>query len=47
MREAAAAVNASIRVKNQKAVEESMDRLQKSCDDCHAVFKEEEKKPDK
>jgi hypothetical protein len=47
MREAAAAVNASIRVKNEKAVSETMDRLQKSCDDCHAIFKEEEKKPEK
>ena len=47
MREAAAAVNASIRVKNEQAVSESLDRLQKSCDDCHAVFKEEDKKPEK
>jgi hypothetical protein len=44
MREAAAAVNASARVKNAKAVSEAMDRLQESCDHCHAIFKEEKKK---
>jgi cytochrome c556 len=48
MREAAAAVNAGVHARNEKAVNESMDRLQKSCEDCHDVFKEkkdEEKKP--
>jgi hypothetical protein len=49
MREAAAALNASLHAKNQKAVSETMDRLQKSCDECHDVFKpkDDEKKPEK
>jgi hypothetical protein len=50
MREAAAAVNAGVHAQNDKAVNESMDRLQKSCEDCHDVFKEkkdDEKKPEK
>ncbi|MGD0899006.1 MAG: hypothetical protein ABR915_14295 [Thermoguttaceae bacterium] len=38
MREAATAVNRSIRAKDVKAVSENMDRLQQSCDDCHVIF---------
>ena len=49
MREAAAALNASLHAKNKEAVSKTMDRLQKSCDDCHDIFKpkEDEKKSEK
>jgi hypothetical protein len=41
MREAAAAVNAGIHAKDQKATEAAMEKLTKACDDCHAVFHED------
>jgi len=43
MREAAAAVNAGVHAKDQKATEAAMEKLNQSCDDCHAVFHPEEK----
>ncbi len=42
MRDAAAAVNAGIRAGDQDATAKAMEALGKSCDDCHAVFHEEE-----
>lgn len=42
MREAAAAVNRAIRANDKDAAGTAMDALQKSCDDCHAVFHPEE-----
>jgi hypothetical protein len=44
MREAAAAVNAGIHAKDQKATEAAMEKLTQSCDDCHAVFHADVKK---
>jgi hypothetical protein len=41
MRTAAAAVNAAAKAKDQKATEAAVARLQRSCDDCHAVFQHE------
>jgi cytochrome c556 len=38
MRDASAAVNAAIRKQDRAAVEDTMARLQKSCDECHKVF---------
>ena len=38
MRDASAAVNAAIRKQDRAAVDGAMDRLQKSCDECHKVF---------
>jgi hypothetical protein len=43
MRDAAAAVNASIHAKDQKATEAGIEKMTKACDDCHAVFNEEAK----
>jgi len=42
MRDAAAAVNAAARAGNEEQVGTAMDALQKSCDDCHAIFHQEE-----
>jgi hypothetical protein len=44
MRDAAAALNSAAHAKDQKAVVAARDRLDKSCNDCHAVFRKEEKK---
>jgi hypothetical protein len=41
MRQAAAAVNANIRLGDQEATSKAIERLDKSCDDCHAVFHKE------
>ena len=41
MRDAAAAVNAGIRAQDQEATEAAMEELDKSCDDCHAIFHDE------
>jgi hypothetical protein len=38
MRDAAAAVNKAVNAKDEKAAEKAMEALQKSCDDCHAIF---------
>lgn len=38
MRDAAAKLNQAARAKNQKAAEEALQLLAKSCDDCHTVF---------
>ncbi|MBN2473824.1 MAG: hypothetical protein JXB62_04410 [Pirellulales bacterium] len=38
MRQAAGAVNAAVRALDESACTEAMNDLQKSCDDCHAVF---------
>ena len=43
MRDAAAAVNKAVADGDADAVNEKVEALQKSCDDCHAVFHEEEK----
>lgn len=42
MRDAAAAVHKAIDEGDEDKVSAAMDTLQKSCDDCHAVFHEEE-----
>jgi hypothetical protein len=42
MRDAAASLNAACRAEDEDAAKEAMDALQKSCDDCHAVFHEDE-----
>ncbi len=42
MRDAAAAVHQAIDEGDEEKVSQAMDALQKSCDDCHAVFHEEE-----
>lgn len=42
MRDAAAAVNAAVHAKDLEATTAAMTNLSKSCDDCHAVFHEEE-----
>ena len=39
MRDAAAAVNAGCHKKDAAATQKANDRLQQSCEDCHAVFK--------
>ena len=44
MREASAEVNAGVRAKDAKVTEKAMEKLNQSCEDCHAVFKKEEKK---
>ena len=38
MRDAAAAVNSAIHALDEDATKDAMAQLQKSCDDCHAVF---------
>ncbi len=38
MRSAAGALNKAAHAKNEEAAKTAMDALQKSCDDCHAVF---------
>ena len=43
MRDAAAAVNKAIADGDEDAVKDKLADLQQSCDDCHAVFHEEEK----
>lgn len=40
MRDAAAAVNAGVHAKDQKATEAAIEKMTKACDDCHAVFNE-------
>ena len=42
MRDAAAALNASIHAQDEAAVEKAKEPLAKSCDNCHEVFKPEE-----
>jgi hypothetical protein len=42
MRDAAAALNQAARATDEDAAKAAMDALQKSCDDCHAVFHEDE-----
>ncbi len=42
MRNAAGAVNAAVHASDREAAATAMDALQKSCDDCHAVFHQEE-----
>lgn len=44
MRDAAAALNAAAHAKDEKAVVAARDKLDKNCNDCHAVFRKEEKK---
>lgn len=43
-RDNAGAVNAAIRKGDEAAVAKAMEKLNQSCEDCHAVFKPEEKK---
>jgi hypothetical protein len=38
MRDAASAMNAAIKAKDEKAAEKTLKALTQSCDDCHAVF---------
>jgi hypothetical protein len=38
MRDAAAAVNKAVHAKDEASAEKAMEALQKSCDDCHAIF---------
>lgn len=42
MRDAAGAVNAAIHAQDEPAAGAAMERLQQSCEDCHAVFHKEE-----
>ena len=42
MRDAAVAVHAAIRAQDESAAEAAMEKLEKSCKDCHAVFHPEE-----
>lgn len=44
MRQASAEVNAAVHAKDAKTAEKAMEKLNQSCEDCHAVFKKEEKK---
>jgi hypothetical protein len=44
MRDAAAAVNKAVHAGDKDAAEKAMSALAQSCEDCHAVFKEKEKK---
>lgn len=44
MRDATASANAAIHANDEKATNAAMDKMQKACDDCHAVFHKEEKK---
>jgi hypothetical protein len=41
MRDAAAAVNAAIRKQDRATLDDTMTKLQKSCDDCHKAFHQE------
>lgn len=42
MRDAAGALNKAVHAENEDAAIEAMNALQQSCDDCHAVFHQEE-----
>jgi hypothetical protein len=42
MRDAAGAVNQAIHQQNEEGVQAAMQKLKASCDDCHAVFEEDE-----
>jgi cytochrome c556 len=42
MRDAAGALNKAVHAKNEDAAKEAMEALQQSCDDCHAVFHQDD-----
>lgn len=43
MRDSAGALNKAVHAKDETAAKTAMEALQQSCDDCHAVFHQEEK----